>query len=401
MIRKTLLMLMITSLILVIPFGVTAADKIKLSFMTHTFKPFNDLITEAIREYENLHPEINIEYSHVPHGDYDTKIQTMFAAGKAPHMMWQYYPNMIRLAENGYLDTPPGPIAQDIMKDVMRVTIEQCSYKGKLYGYPNPFVILPVVNVDLYEQAGVAFPTSYDELIMVQRKLTDRSKMQFGVSLAVQGGGGWIQQHWAPLLWGYGETYLDETLSKAAFNTPNGIKSLEDYKVLAPVDVIPDGFVVGKVGTVITGWYMKAFWEESAPDLNYRVLPSLKGTITGKPIANAYYWAWVVNAQKPPAERQAAWEFLQFLTSPEMNAKFDQIGHGIARTDSVERYLNDPWMSVFLDNLQYSQRLPATPKWPEIQRELDIQIERFLVDEISAEEALTLAEQNVNKVLNH
>lgn len=397
--ERLLVFLTVLMLVFAVAFSVYANAKIKLTFMTHTFKPFNDALAEAIKEYEKLNPNVSIEYSHVPHGDFDTKIQTMFAAGKAPHMMWQYYPNMIRLAENGFLDTPPGPIMEDIIQDVMPTTIEQCSYKGKLYGYPNPFVILPIVNIDLYEEAGVDYPTSYNELLMVQEKLTDRKKLQFGVSLSTSGGGGWLQQHWSPLLWGYGEEYLNETLTRAAFNTAGGVASLEDYKKLAPTDVIPDAFVVGKLGTMINGWYQRAFLEESAPNLRYKALPALKGTVTGEPIANAYYWAWVVNSKRPDVERQAAWEFLQFLASPEMNAKFDAIGHGIARRDSIDRYIDDPWMSVFLDNLPHSRRLPATPDWPEIQREIDIQLERYLVGEISASDALELAERQVNKIL--
>ncbi len=399
MFKKSLILFIALTLVFALV-GQTSAAKTKIIFMTHTHKPFNDLLDKTLGMYVEKHPDVSIEYSHVPHGDFDPKILAMFAAGSGPHMFWSYYPNMIRLAENGYLDETPADIIADLEADVFPVTIEQSKYKGKTYGYPCPFVVLPIINIDLFEKLGLDYPTSYPEWLELQEKATDPKQQQFGISLSTSGSGGWIQQHWSPLLWGYGEAYLTEDLKKAALNTPGAVASLEDYKKLAPIDIIPDAFVVGKLTTTFSGWYMRTYYEQNAPQLNISVLPAPKGTKTNEPIANCYYWTWVVNKNKPDNEKAIAWGYFRFIASEEVNPLFDDIGHGVARKDSLERYKDDPWMNTYLENLPYSQRLPATPDWPEIQREIDIQAERFLSGEITAEEALSLAAEGVDKILS-
>ena len=43
---------------------------------------------------------------------------------------------------------------------------------GKLYGYAKEFLILPIVNVDMFEESGIPVPTTLAEWKTADKKMT-------------------------------------------------------------------------------------------------------------------------------------------------------------------------------------------------------------------------------------
>lgn len=371
--------------------------------MTHTFAPFNDLLTEASAAFSQANPSVKIEYSHVPHPEYDPKLLSLFSADDAPTMFWSYYPNMLRLVELNALAPVPDAVLQDLKANVDATTIERTQYKGASWGYPNPFLILPLVNEASLVDSGATEPTSYEEMRQFQQQATVQSGGQyerFGVTLEAGRDPIWVSIHFSPLLWGAGADWLTEDGTATAFNTDAVVEQLELYKELAPLDAQPfqETFAGGKAVMTASGWYQRYFLSSSAPGLQLGVRDAPKGA-DGSSIATAYYWSWVVNGRVSAEEQDAAWQFIQFITSAEWNKRFDEIGHGVARTDSLAEYQNDPWMKTFLDNLQYGRLFGRTPAWPELEITFARTMSRFTGGEIEAKDALTEAEAELNAIL--
>jgi ABC-type glycerol-3-phosphate transport system substrate-binding protein len=208
---------------------------------------------------------------------------------------------------------------------------------------------------------------------------------------------------WSTLLWANGGRYLTEDMKEAAFNSPEGLKATQMYLDLTHPELGEDAFILELAATSYNGPWARSHYRDVAPYLNYKALPPLKGA-DGEPIAMAYSWLWCVNAGISEEKKLEAWKFLQWLTSAEeylwmaLEAGFVPI-----RKDNAEdpRVKNDEWLSTFAYALNYGRKYPEHPNWPEIQEAIYKQLQRVFVREISAEEGLRLAEQDVNRILGN
>ncbi len=377
------------------------AAKVKLRVFTHTAN-WNELVKKNIAEFQKTHPDVTFDYSTVPHGEFETKLVIEIAAGTGPDITRIWTPNMYDYADNGWLAEAPEDVYQDIKENFIPKTLDGVSVRGKIYGYAaEAIIVLPIVNTKLYGEAGVKYPTSYKELMEVQEKLTKRSESgaleQIGVALANTDL--WMIIHFCPVLWGYDGEFFNEDFTKGIFNTPAGLSAVKDYKVLAPIETIPDAFYTDKQATVISGPYMRGEYRELAPNLQYEVIPSLEGN-NGKKINFAYFWTWVINNEISEEKKRISWDFLKFVNN-EANVE-ELIGlsdYPLVRKDNIETFSGDPWLKMFADAWEFGKRFGSPRHFNEVYKAFTIEVERYLVGEITAEEALNTAETNVNAVL--
>jgi len=76
------LMVALIMLMGVASFTATAADeKVNLTFMSHTYGPWNEALTDQVAEYMALNPNVSIEYIVVPGDDLFTRLAIMMEAG--------------------------------------------------------------------------------------------------------------------------------------------------------------------------------------------------------------------------------------------------------------------------------------------------------------------------------
>ncbi|MGQ9628845.1 MAG: ABC transporter substrate-binding protein [bacterium] len=398
--KKAIVISVAVLFVAVLLVGASSAEKVKLSVMTHTHKPFNDWMTERIELYKKVAPNVEIEYSYVPHGEYDQKIFVMLEAGTGPDIMNVYYPTMHDLVRGGYLDPAPSEYEADIKALEVPEAWRGSTVMGKVYGYvTEAIVLLPIANVDLYKKAGLDYPTSYDDLLMVQKKLTIRDAAgtpeQFGVTLSTSGL--WIMLHWSAMLRGYGGEILTPDGKEAAFNTPAGIAATEDYVKLAPIDVMPDAFRIGKAATIISGAYARPWIRLLAPDMNIISLPAPKGK-DGKKIATSYHWTMVVNSKSK--QKAEAWKFVKWTHDPDnWYSLLKAVEYPPVDKTNIERFREDPWMRTFIDEFQYGKFLPAERNWTEAQTAITTEIERILTGEVKVADGLKKVAADVKRIL--
>lgn len=401
--KRITTLLMISLLVMTLGFSIQAnAAKMKLVLMTHTYKAWNDWMVERIAEYKKVNPDISIEFSHVPHNEYDQKMMVMLQTGTAPDVMCVYYPTMHDLVRGDYLQETPPDIEEDLRTNFVPESWKGSMVGDNLYGYVNEaIVLLPYVNVDIYEGTGVPYPTSYDELLEVQEKLTIRDAKgvpeQFGVTLSLSGL--WIMLHWSSVLWAWGSDILTPDGKEAAFTDPAGIEAIKAYMKLAPIDVMPSAFNIGRCGTAISGCYAKSSIRLENPDLNFKALPALKGK-DGKKIATSYHWTWVVNKGAKEENKRASWDFLKWLNNTENELSLiDLVGYPPVDYVNIEKFEGDPWTKTFIDEFQYGRFLPAEANWTEAQIAITTEMERILVGEVTPEEGLKRAAENTKRIL--
>jgi multiple sugar transport system substrate-binding protein len=288
---------------------------------------------------------------------------------------------------------------------------------GKVIGVPALVDNLAVVyNKKLFAQAGLTPPGpnwTWSEFIADAKKLTDVSKKQFGTAYVTPGTEDTVW-HWEPLLWQAGGQILNADNTKAAFDSPAGLASLNTLRQMAVTDksmyldqsdsTYSNLFNSGKIGMLVTGpWDLSGF-----SNINYgvQVMPSYPGTSGGhQTISGPDNWVLFNNGSSRVA---AAEKFILWLTAPAQD-KYWALATGDlpiraseGHSASFVQQLNkaQPGMAAFTANLaNVKQARPQLTSYPKISQILGNMVVSVLLGKSDPKAALSAAAQQVNQVL--
>jgi len=378
----------------------TEEGKIKLTFLSHTYEPWNVKLQEQADAFMKLNPNVEIEYTTVMHEDLYTKLITSAEAGTASDIIGVYGPWMQKLINSGFIAKAPKDVVQDVSENLTRFGKEGVTYDGDVYGYIQHIGILaPIVNPDFFTSLGAPIPKTWTEYGELADKYADRDDIAI---TALAPSGSHIVLHWATLLKAFGGEMLTSDSKKAAFNTPEGIAATKVYMKLAdpqfPENDANSVFILGKAGMVLDGAWAQSFYKtaEIVKDFYTTVPPAEK-----ERWISAYVWDWVVNANASPEKQRAAWDFIKFISNDENYLDMAKsIGFAPFRKNNIEEMSADTWVKGFTDALEYGFiYYPRIENWEEIERLIARELERVVAGEISVEEALSNAEAAVNSAL--
>lgn len=379
-----------------------AGEPVELSWLSHTYEPWNNALQAQADQYMAENPGVSIVYSQVPHSDLNTKIATSIAAGEPPTIMGVYGPWMPQLLAGGALAPAPDWVLEDLDANFPPVMKESATYDGKVYGYVQHIGIhLPIINTAMYEAAGVEPPNTYEELAAVNAKLDAPDGSVFGIDLATSKDGSWNVLHWSAILKAYGGQILNDDGTAAAFNTPEGLEVTNVYRSLthAELGAHDSAFIAEQTAMMWNGPWQKSNLEQSNPDLKYKAIQPIEGP-AGR-AAPAYVWFWVVSAAATPEQQEQAWRFLQWISAAEQyEAIYRNVGLIPITNEIPEGLKDDEWVQAFNEGLQYANiYYSKNAVWEQIDVAIGEELERLVVDEITAEEFLNNAEQRVNEIL--
>jgi multiple sugar transport system substrate-binding protein len=107
------------------------------------------------------------------------------------------------------------------------------------------------------------------------------------------------------------------------------------------------------------------------------------------------------------AKQQAAWDFITWFTSPEIQKEWDMqtgfmpIRDAVATDPEYQTWVNDtePRLLPFVEMQQYAHNRPPVQVYAELSDVFSGLMEQALYGQMSPEEALTAAEVAVNSLL--
>ncbi|NUU94966.1 ABC transporter substrate-binding protein [Marinitoga sp. 1135] len=278
-----------------------------------------------------------------------------------------------------------------------------CTWGDKIYSIPfNKSVYTTYYNVDIFDLYGVEPPKTLDELSEVAKELTDDID-----------GDGQIDQYGL----GYRTTVDDFQVFLYAMNgkildyAGNGkwkivldkdltIKTLEYMHKLKSDEVafVQGGYLNDPFGNGQIAMYMgtiagKPYVEKSIKgkyEWSWAPLPSVDG-VPHSPIAGTdlIMFAWA-----SPAQKQAAWMFMNFLLTKvnqaywAVNTGYVPVRKDVVETAQWKAYVaNDDKPAIALDSLKTAVPDPKPAAWYDIRKALGTITADFLYDKITAEEA--------------
>jgi multiple sugar transport system substrate-binding protein len=285
-----------------------------------------DWFRARIADFEASHPGVTIEFTKIPVGEVADKLTTQFAAGDPPQILHIPYLNLLPFAAQGFLEPLNSRFAETDILENWTPLQSGCEWEGEnyallllAYGYSM------VYNEQLLNDAGVAVPTTAEELISAAQTLTVGPD-QFGYGTTTIPGSN-LFTHVS--VWIIGAGGHVTTGDAPSVNTPEAVQGVSNWVELVKAGVTPTSMETGPLRQLLQQGKL-AMWFDgpwgqgfiaSAPE---EVKPHLK--VAQLPFPHIFGGSSNVMAipkDIPDDEKQLVWEFIQSLTTPEAQTEYN------------------------------------------------------------------------------
>jgi ABC-type glycerol-3-phosphate transport system substrate-binding protein len=269
-----------------------------------------------------------------------------------------------------------------------------------------------LLNMNLFNEKGLAAPTNWEEFRNAARELTDTEAGIYGVDVPANSTN-WIIL--IPLLAAGGTKLLSDDLLTVTANTEGGraaFKMLLEDIVWNDQSGVPVGFtddqrrdlrLSGNVGMQwVENSQIKAQWRAEAPDIELDVIPMLQLTEDGKPADWANVGFMFVAEQSK--DNESVFKLLEYLATDDIQVNYVQKGvdllplkNGIPPLPDVDPIVAK--MVSFLDE-GYGVGTQISIRWREATNSLVQESHGVMSGLKTAEQALADVEATVNPILD-
>ena len=338
--KKKMLMVLLGASMVLSPLTAFAdGEKTKVTFYMWAADAEQEFDRAIVAQYEEEHPDIDIEENYIPYAEYLSKINTMAAAGSMPDIFNLPEGNVFEWGEKGaLLDLKPlydnaGVKPEDVSVDSAIFSTDSQVWS---VGY-NVTTMCMYYNKDMLKEAGIdlpstdaASPWSWDEFVENAKKITKDSSGNgpddegfdpdsisvYGTMMPTD----WVK--FIALLHTNGVGILNEAGDALGISTPEGIEVIQAIADLgntihcAPSSAMAKGafsdasamLMNGQVAMVIDGGWALANYTNEGFDVGVAPVPAFQ---------QAADISWTAGLCMSPnaAENEAAFDFYQYFTN--------------------------------------------------------------------------------------
>ncbi len=376
-------------------------------------------LDKLVEEFNSAHDDVEVTAQFNGSNDHALqKVLTALAGGAYPDIAYLYGSWAANIASAPRVVALNDMIQSDSdfdWNDFYPGEREAATVNDRIVGIPALVDNLAIVyNKKLFDEAGVEPPTeqwTWDDFRSAARALTDPTAQRFGWAYPADASEDTVW-HWEAMLWEAGGDILTEDNSRAAFNSDAGVQALTALQQMAVEDEsvfidttntkIDDLFNSGRIGMVVTGpWALSSY---PSVDYGVQIMPSFGDPQNHQTIAGPDNWVVFDNGE---ARRQAAFEFLSWLSAPEQVLK-DSLATGHLPTRESATKLPDydkfekkyEGIGTFVDNLANVEKARPTIKtYPKVSEAMGQAIVSVLLGRAEPKAALDQAAEQVNAIL--
>ncbi|HSK69818.1 MAG TPA: ABC transporter substrate-binding protein [Candidatus Limnocylindria bacterium] len=373
-------------------------------------------------EFNAQNPDVRVTAVYT--GNYDdtvTKIQTAIQGGNPPDLFVSLATQRFTMASTRMAMPLDDLIAADpdgeaFIEDFIDGFMLDSYVDGKIYSIPfQRSTMVMYYNKDAFREVGLdpdAPPKNWTELVEYAQKLTNPNR--WGVGLALNSGSAqWAFTGFSLQNTATGVGLMSEDGKQVFFDTPENVEALQfwldlqnRYKVMAPGIVqwtdLPTQFLAGQVAMIYhTTGNLTNIRRNANFEFGVTFLPA--GRQYGAPTGGGNFY---ITAGISPERQQAAWRYIRFMTETERAADWSiQTGYVATResayeTERLKQYYADfPAALVAYEQLPYAQPELTTYAAAEMWRILNDSIQAAVTGEMTAQEALTHAQELGDELL--
>lgn len=368
-----------------------------------------DAIAALAQEFNESHPGIVVKPVTFPWGDLLPKLQTAIAGGELPAAGAADIAWMANLQASGKLvDLVPAITAAAVdLDDFYPALLEYGRDGDRLVSLPVSTNNLALFyNKDLFTQAGLdpnTPPTTWEELREAALAISALGGGVQGYEIYTQPGEGLTWQ-FQPFLWQAGADYLVDDYTTPGFDNDAGKQALGFLVDLIQKDHVAEAgqwgaFDTGSAGMRIDGSWMVNSYAAQAPfEFGTAMLPIPEGGQHATNMGGEQAFVF----QTTPEKEAAATEFLLWLTTPEVQAKWDTLTafmpiRGAVLDDPTFQawVTSEPRFAAFVEQQQYAHARPPIEQYAATSDAFSRALEPAFYGRVSVDEALANAAQGV------
>jgi multiple sugar transport system substrate-binding protein len=342
--------------------------------------------TALIDEYNQQHPDVKVTQLVSDTDHVLQKILTAVRGNTPPDIAYMYGSWSTNIAKMPKVVDLTEEVKQSgwDWNDFYPALRDSATVGGKVIGVPALVDNLAIVyNKKLFDEAHVPPPSpewTWDDFRSAAAKLTDSGKGQYGFTMPADTSET-VAWHYLPMLWEAGGDVLNPDMTKAAFDSEAGVRSLTTLQQMAVTDksVYLDTTNTtavklmnsGKIGMITTGpWDLATF-----TDIEYgvQIMPTYAGSDAGhQTVSGPDDWVVFDNGDQ---RKRAAVDFLKWITAPEQVRRTSlatgdlPIRKSVGDDPTFVQQLDEkvPGTGVFVENLNNVKKTkPAIAQYPEV-----------------------------------
>lgn len=377
--------------------------------------PDTDVVQEMIGTFNEQYPDVDIQIETLPYGQMRDRIVSSFLAPEPAYDLiivdnpWMYdFANADNLEP---LDERIDAAGEDYnYKDFAEPVRTIAEVNDQIYGVPfYNYGLGQIYRTDLFEEAGIEPPTTLDELQSVADQLNTDNRA--GIAMQPQRGYK-IFEEWANWLFAAGGAIQDEE-GNVVLDSPEAREALnkyiETYENSAPPDSLNWAFDEALRATSSGNAAMMTSYNWMLPTLNGEGGPAgdLAGNFGlaevpgGKAVLGAWYWSIPANS----ANKNTAWTFVRWITSPEQATERVSMGGAPVRNSVMEN--EQVWEQGFGEEyyttvqaiLEDSAPLVDGPSGEEMIQAVGTELNAAVAGEKSVDAAITQAANRAEEII--
>ncbi|TDC92702.1 extracellular solute-binding protein [Nonomuraea deserti] len=336
-----------------------------------------------VKDFEAANPGVRVNVTAIGWDVAHDKITAAIAGNATPDVSMIGSTWSGELAKTGALEPTPGNLVDKAA--FFPGAWQTVDVNGTAYGVPW-YVETRVLyyRTDQAAKAGVQPPKTWEELTAFARALKEKGGAEDGFQQSYTLGASW--QEVLPLIWQAGGEIAED--GAYTFDTLEAVAALRQYETLfeqklAPTDIpegaFPQTFIKGEVGGFFSGpWMIGVLNNDGGPAFKdkFDVAPYPKGPVS----ATSFVGGADMAVFKQAKNRDAAWKFVQWLSEPEVQAKWYTTVKALPAVQEAWRQPEltaDKQLAVFGEQLKDAKTPPPFPTWEQVAKVLEAELEKL------------------------
>lgn len=340
---------------------------VEIEYWQYEFASKTALVNELIPEFEAANPGIKVKHVNFPYEDFIQQVAAAVQAGEGPDVLNVYFGWIPAYVQQQFL-TPLNKewFPHETIESEFFPTVAAAKVKDDYYALPTAVRTLALFcNMDILDEANVAPPTTWDELLEAAKATVKKDGKDFEIvgftyDLAGQGHN-WWREALIRQAGGLPSTEDNRTLQ---WTSPEGIESFNFLtSFLTEYDLTQNGFQTdgqtafgsGKAALHVDGSYRVSTYTKNSPDLNYKIVPLPEYK---EKASFASFWCNTITRNAAEGDKAiAAAKWIDFLASADVMKRWTPaVGELPARVALAEdpALMEDPKVAPFIESLPFS-----------------------------------------------
>jgi len=364
-----------------------------------------EVLEELATAFEEENPDVTIDVTAVPWDGAHDRIATAIAGGEVPDVTMLGTTWVGEFAATGAFEPTPDDLVDQ--SSFFEGSWDTAVVDDVAYGVPW-YVDTRVLyyRTDMAEAAGVEPPETWDEYKAFAQAMKDQGATS-GVSLPPGGFDSW--QYVLPLVWQQGGDVLDADGATFTLDSPEWQEAFAFYAsffeegLSEPVRLeggeIEQKFISGQVGSFYSGpFHVSLLRDQGGAEFEDKFAVAM---VPGEASRTSFTGGGNLAVFNDTENRDAAWKFVRWLSQPETQIEWYGISTDLPSVQAAFEdpiFADDPYLSVFAEQLADSKSPPAIPTWAQVSAVIDQQLEAVTRGETTVEDALASLQQQAEAI---